>query len=81
MRTCFLFPAQGAQYPGMARDLWEHSSAVKQLFVVASEVTGVDLRHLLFDGTEDQLRATDRTQIAVTLANLSAAMQNERQAR
>lgn len=73
MRTCFLFPAQGAQYPGMARDLWEHSSAVKQLFVVASEVTGVNLRHLLFDGTEDQLRATDRTQIAVTLANLSAA--------
>ena len=57
----------------MARDLWEHSSAVKELFGVASEVTGVDLQRLLFEGTEDQLRATDRTQIAVTLANLSAA--------
>lgn len=73
MRTCFLFPAQGAQYPGMVRDLWEHSLAVKELFGVASEATGVDLQRLLFDGTEQDLRATDRTQIAVTLANLSAA--------
>ena len=73
MRTCFLFPAQGAQYPGMARDLWEHSSAVKELFGIASEATGTDLQRLLFDGTEEELRATDRTQIAVTLANLSAA--------
>ncbi len=74
MRTCFLFPAQGAQYPGMARDLWQHSQKVKELFQIASEATGTDMRRLLFDGTEDELRATDRTQIAVTLANLSAAV-------
>ena len=74
MRTCFLFPAQGAQYPGMARDFWEHSQKVKGLFQIASDATGVDLRSLLFDGTEGDLRATDRTQIAVTLANLSAAI-------
>lgn len=74
MRTCFLFPAQGAQYPGMARDLWEHSQEVKDLFQIASDATGTDMRRLLFDGTEEELRATDRTQIAVTLANLSAAI-------
>ena len=74
MRTCFLFPAQGAQYPGMARDLWERSQAVKDLFQIASDATGTDMRRLLFDGTEEELRATDRTQIAVTLANLSAAI-------
>lgn len=74
MRTCFLFPAQGAQYPGMARDLWESSQAVKDLFGVASQATGADLRRLLFEGTAEELRATDRTQIAVTLANLSAAV-------
>ena len=73
MRTCFLFPAQGAQYPGMARDLWDHSPAVKDLFGIASDATGIDLRQLLFEGTEEALRATDRTQIAVTLANMSAA--------
>lgn len=73
MRTCFLFPAQGAQYPGMAHDLWEYSSAVKELFGIASEATGTDLQRLLFEGTEEELRATDRTQIAVTLTNLSAA--------
>ena len=74
MLTCFLFPAQGAQYPGMARDLWEHSQEVKDLFQIASDATGTDMRRLLFDGTEEELRATDRTQIAVTLANLSAAI-------
>ena len=32
MKTCFLFPGQGAQYPGMGKDLWENSEVVKDLF-------------------------------------------------
>jgi len=72
MKTCFLFPGQGAQYPGMGRDLWESSPGVKQLFEFASEATGVDLRRLLFEGSEEELKSTDNTQIAVTLVNLSA---------
>ena len=73
MKTCFLFPGQGAQYPGMGKDLWEASSAVKELFSLASEVTGIDLEALLFSGSEADLQVTNRTQIAVTLVNLAAA--------
>lgn len=73
MKTVLLFPGQGAQYPGMAKDLWEASSGVKDLFAAASNLTGKDLRALLFEGTEDDLKITDNTQIAVTLANISAA--------
>lgn len=74
MKTVFLFPGQGAQAPGMARDLWESSQAVKDLFEIASAVAGKDLKKLIFDGSEEDLKSTDNTQIAMTLANISAAV-------
>lgn len=74
MKTCFLFPGQGAQYPGMAKDIWEKSDSVKDLFAKASDITSKDLKGLLFDGTEEDLKSTDNTQTAITLANLSAGI-------
>jgi [acyl-carrier-protein] S-malonyltransferase len=73
MKTCFLFPGQGAQYPGMGKDLWEESDQVKKLFDVASEKTGIEMKKLLFEGSEETLKATDKTQIAITLVNLSSS--------
>jgi [acyl-carrier-protein] S-malonyltransferase len=73
MKSCFIFPGQGAQYPGMARDLWENSAGVKELFQRASDGLGLDMKALLFDSTQEELKATDRTQVAMTLASLSAA--------
>ena len=82
MKTCFLFPGQGAQYPGMAKDLWEASPAVRDLFTVASDASGMDARKLLFESTAEELKVTDRTQIAVTLASLcSGAVLRERGAK
>lgn len=72
MNVVFLFPGQGAQFPGMARDLYEHSSAVRELFELASHRVRKSMEKLLFDGTEEELKQTDNTQIAVTLANLAA---------
>ncbi len=74
MKNCFLFPGQGSQYPGMARDLWEKVPAVKDLFTKASDASGADAEKLLFESTEEDLKATDKTQIAITLANLAASM-------
>jgi [acyl-carrier-protein] S-malonyltransferase len=72
MKTAFLFPGQGAQFPGMAKDLYEYSSAVRDLFAVASEVAGTDMARLLFESSEETLMQTDNTQIAITVANLAA---------
>ena len=71
MKRCFLFPGQGAQYPGMCKDFYEVSDSVKELFAIADKVTGRDLKALLFEGSAEDLKQTENTQIAVTLMNLS----------
>ena len=73
MKRCFLFAGQGAQYPGMGKDLWESSSKVKELFALASDATGIDCQRLLFEAGEDELKVTTNTQVAVTLVNVAAA--------
>ena len=78
-KIAMLFPGQGAQYPGMGKDLWERSGSVKELFKMASDTSGKDMEKLLFDGSEDDLKATENTQIAITLVSLSvrACLQDE----
>ena len=60
-RATFLFPGQGAQFQGMGKDLWEASPKVKELFEKASDITAMDLRRLLFEGSEEELKATGDT--------------------
>jgi [acyl-carrier-protein] S-malonyltransferase len=57
----------------MGKDLWEASQGVKDLFALASDTTGMNLKRLLFEGTEEELKATDNTQVAMTLVNLAAS--------
>ncbi|SIQ74155.1 [acyl-carrier-protein] S-malonyltransferase [Alkalispirochaeta americana] len=73
MNIAYLFPGQGAQYVGMGKDLFEYSPAVRELFEIGSDAGKLDLAALLFSGSEESLRKTDNTQIAVTLVNLAAA--------
>ena len=64
MKTCFLFPGQGAQYPGWA---WTSGSEPKvrgTLFSQASEAAGMEMKRLLSEGTAEDLKATDKAQIA-----------------
>jgi [acyl-carrier-protein] S-malonyltransferase len=73
MKTCLVFPGQGAQYPGMGQDLYEASEAVQELFTLAAETTGIDVKALLFEGSEEELKKTENTQVAITLVNLAVA--------
>ena len=73
-KAVFLFPGQGAQFPGMALDLLEGGGeSVKRLFSLASEIFGKDMIGVLRDSSPEELKKTDVSQPAITLANLAAA--------
>jgi [acyl-carrier-protein] S-malonyltransferase len=72
MKRCFLFPGQGAQYVGMGKDLHDRYPEVRELFSRASDAAGFDLPELVFSGSEDDIKATDRSQVAITAVNLAA---------
>jgi [acyl-carrier-protein] S-malonyltransferase len=76
MKNCFfLFPGQGAQYTGMSLDLLNAGdSSLKDLFTLASDSTGMDMKAVLEKSDAAALKRTDISQPAITLANLAAAL-------
>lgn len=63
----FVFPGQGAQYPGMGKDLYENSAVAKEMFDKANEILGFEITKIMFDGTADELKQTKVTQPAIFL--------------
>lgn len=73
MNIAFLFPGQGAQYPGMGKDFHDSSPAAREIFQEASDAAGFDVGDIAFNGPEDRLNSTDVTQLAMTATSLAAA--------
>ncbi len=63
----YVFPGQGAQYPGMGKDLYENSPIAKELFDRANEILGFEITKIMFEGTADELKQTKVTQPAIFL--------------
>lgn len=73
MKKAYVFPGQGAQFPGMAKDLYDQSAEIKRLFSLANEIVGFDLQKIMFEGTEDDLKQTKVTQPAIFLHSVAKA--------
>ncbi len=67
-----LFPGQGSQFVGMARDLFENETVARDMFEIASERMGRDLMALCAEGPQEALNATDVCQPAIFVASLAA---------
>lgn len=63
----FVFPGQGAQFPGMGSDLYETFDEAKTIFNQANEILGFDIANTMFKGSWDDLEKTEVTQPAVFL--------------
>jgi len=70
-KVVFLFPGQGSQTVGMARDLHDHFVFVRELFDMAEEISHLRLRRLIFDGPFEDLTRTVNLQPAMTVVNLA----------
>lgn len=71
MKIGFLFPGQGAQSIGMGKDLYENYQEVREIYENVHKITGVDIKKITFDGTEQELSKTQNTQIAVLTNSLA----------
>jgi len=74
MKTCILFPGQGAQSIGMGKDLFDADADVRSLFEEAAEAARMDLAALIFSGTEEDLKQTQNAQLALALIDSAAAL-------
>ncbi|MBI5641340.1 MAG: ACP S-malonyltransferase [Nitrospirae bacterium] len=72
MKIAFVFPGQGSQHVGMGKALWEAFDEVKTLYEEASEALGYDLAALSFNGPQEELNKTFRTQPSLLTASISA---------
>ncbi len=75
-KTVYMFPGQGAQYIGMARDFYDRYNICKAVFDLASSVTGLDIPALCFEENEN-IHITEYTQIAMLAAETAIYMAME----
>jgi [acyl-carrier-protein] S-malonyltransferase len=66
----YIFPGQGAQFPGMGKDLYENSKDAKVLFEKANEILGFRITDIMFEGTMEDLKQTEVTQPAIFLHSI-----------
>lgn len=69
----FVFPGQGSQFTGMAKDLYDNLPMAKELLERANEILGFRITDVMFEGSADDLKQTKVTQPAVFLHSVLLA--------
>lgn len=71
MSRIFIFPGQGSQTIGMAKDFYDNFTESKEVFQMVDEVLGKNLTKIMFEGPEDVLTDTENSQPAIMVASIA----------
>lgn len=69
----YVFPGQGSQFPGMAKDLYDNNPVAREMLERANDILGFRITDIMFDGTADDLKQTKVTQPAIFLHSVVLA--------
>jgi len=72
MKHAFVFPGQGAQFPGMGKQQYEGNAFAKKLFEQGNELLGFRISDVMFYGSAEELKETNITQPAIFLHSVIA---------
>ncbi|MCF8236650.1 MAG: ACP S-malonyltransferase [Saprospiraceae bacterium] len=73
MKKAYVFPGQGAQFPGMGKESWDAHPQVRDWYAEADEILGFPLSKVMFEGTEEELKETKVTQPAIFVQSVVQA--------
>ena len=69
----YVFPGQGAQFPGMGKELYTNSGIAKEMFEKANDILGFPITNIMFGGNAEELKQTKVTQPAIFLHSVTLA--------
>lgn len=72
MKPFFVFSGQGAQFPGMGRDIADNSSAAQAIFSTADDALGYSISDIIFNGPSEKLTQTIYCQPAIYTMSCAA---------
>lgn len=73
MKVAFVFPGQGSQSVGMAKDLVENFKKYDQYLTTAEKAMGIPISNIMFEGPLEELTKTYHAQPALLLSSTIAA--------
>ena len=73
----YIFPGQGSQFTGMAKDIYETNPKAKALLDQANDILGFKITDIMFSGTADELKQTKVTQPAIFIHSVALALSND----
>ena len=73
MKKAYVFPGQGSQFPGMAKDLYEQNVEAHEMLEKANDILGFRITDIMFEGSSEDLKQTKVTQPAIFLHSVLMA--------
>lgn len=70
-KIALVFPGQGSQYVGMAKDVYENNQIAKKIIDNACDALDMDLKNIMFEGSDAELSKTENTQPAIVTHSIA----------